>query len=60
MVCAGLLGDLVFNGEVEVVGAVEEAFEGALVLGEDGGADAGDVVEEDAAEGEVAEVLGCG
>ena len=54
---AGLLGDLVFDGQVEVVGAVEEAFEGALVLGEDGGADAGDVVEVDAAEGEVAEVF---
>jgi len=47
---AGFLGYFVFDGEVEVVGTVEEAFEGALVLGEDGGADAGDVVEEDAAE----------
>ena len=57
---AGELGDFVFDGEVEVVGAVEEAFEGALVLGEDGGADAGDVVEVNAAEGEVAEVLAGG
>ena len=54
---ASLLGDLVFDGEVEVVCAAGEAFEGALVLGEDRGADARDVVEEDAAEGEVAEVL---
>jgi hypothetical protein len=57
---AGHLGDLVLDGEVEVVGAVEEAFEGALVLGEDGGADAGDIVEIDAAEGEVAEVFAGG
>src|ERR1039458_1154518 len=57
---AGELGDFVFDGQVEVVGAVEQAFEGALVLGEDGGADAGDVVEVNAAEGEVAEVLGGG
>ena len=57
---AGELGDFVFDGEVEVIGAVEEAFEGALVLGEDGGTDAGDVVEVNAAEGEVAEVFAGG
>ena len=54
------MGDFVFDGEVEVVGAVEEAFEGALVLGEDGGADARDVVQVNAAEGEVAEVFAGG
>ena len=53
---SGFLGDFVFDGEVEVVGAVEEAFEGALVLGEDGGADAWNVVEINAAEREVAQV----
>ena len=57
---SGFLGDFVLDGDVEVVCTVEEAFEGALVLGEDGGADARDVVEVNAAEGEVAEVLGGG
>ena len=47
---AGFLCDLVFNGEIEVVSAVEQAFEGTLILGEDRGADARDVVEVNAAE----------
>src|SRR5258708_6125662 len=55
---AGLLRDLVLDGQIEVVRAVEQAFERALVLREDGGADTRDVVEEDAAEGEVAQVFG--
>ena len=53
----GFLRDFVFDGEIEVVGAVVEAFESALVLREHGGADARDVVEVNAGEGEVAKVL---
>src|SRR5580692_10359033 len=58
--CAGGLGDLVFNGQVEVVGAVEQAFESALVLGQDRGADAGNVIKVNAAQSEVAEVFASG
>jgi hypothetical protein len=47
--CAGFLGDFVFDGQVEVVGAVEQAFESAGVLGENRGADARDVVQVNAA-----------
>src|SRR5689334_545285 len=54
---AGFLCDFVFDGEIEVVGAVAEAFESALVLREHGSADARDVVEVNAGEREVAEVL---
>ena len=46
---AGLLRDLVLYGEIEVVGSVEKTFEGALILGEDRGANARDVIEINAA-----------
>src|ERR1017187_3330639 len=58
--CPCGLGYFIFDGQVEIVRAVEQAFEGTLVLGEDGGADAGDVVEVNAAEREVAEILAGG
>lgn len=47
---AGFLGHFVFNGEIEVVRAIGETFEGSLILGEHRGADMSDVVQEDAAE----------
>ncbi len=54
---AGLLRYFVFDGEIEVVCAVAEAFERALVLRKDRSADARDVVEVNAGEREVAQVL---
>ena len=47
---AGFLGYFVFDGEVEVVGTVAEAFERGSILREDRGADARDVVEINAGE----------
>ena len=54
---ARFLCHFVFDGEIEVVGSVAEAFERALVLGEHRGADARNVVEINAGEREVAQVF---
>src|SRR6185369_4627570 len=54
---ARLLGDLVLDGQVEVVGAVLERTERVLVLGQHRGADVTHVVEEDPRERHVAPVL---
>ena len=54
---SGFLSYFVFDGEIEVVGAVAEAFERGGVLREDRGTDARDVVEINAGECEVAQVF---
>ena len=54
---AGLLGHLVLDRQVEVVGAVVERAEGVLVLGQHGRPDVADVVEEDPRERDVPPVL---
>ena len=54
---AGLLGHLVLDGQVEVVRSVEQALQRALVLREDGGANARDVVQVNAAQREMAQIF---
>src|SRR5436309_1543972 len=54
---ADLLGDLVLDRQVEVVGAVVEGAEGVLVLRQHRRADVRDVVEEDPRERDVPPVL---
>src|SRR4029078_10429330 len=55
---SGFLRDLVLDRQVEVVRAVFERAKRLLVLRQHGGPDVLDVVEEDAAERDVAPVLG--
>ncbi len=54
----GLLGDLVFGGQVKVVGPVAQTQQGLGVAGEDAGADMNDIVEVDPADRQPAQVLG--
>ena len=53
----GLLGNFVFDGQIEVIGTVREPFKGTLVLGKDRSPNVGNVVEEDTAERKMAQVL---
>ena len=54
---SGFLGDFVLCGQVKVIGSIAQTFQGLLVLGEDGGADVRDVVQEYAANCQPSEVL---